>query len=139
MSEKMPETLREKIALNPFQGDFKRILCVCSGGILRSPTAAWVLGQEPYNANTRAAGTKDYALIPVDHDLLNWADEIVVMEHHHQAAVIALWNDASVKRSGFYPKDEMAPVKVLNIPDIYAYREPELIARIKRSYDKETK
>ena len=41
---------------NPFQKDYKRVLCVCSAGLLRSPTAAYVLSQAPYNYNTRAAG-----------------------------------------------------------------------------------
>ena len=41
---------------NRYQGEYKRVLCVCSAGLLRSPTAALVLSQEPYNFNTRAAG-----------------------------------------------------------------------------------
>jgi len=33
----------------------------------------FVLSQEPYNYNTRAAGiVDDYALVPVDEVLLNW-------------------------------------------------------------------
>ena len=40
---------------NPWQGDAKRVLCVCSAGLLRSPTAAKVLYDE-YGYNTRAAG-----------------------------------------------------------------------------------
>jgi predicted protein tyrosine phosphatase len=63
---------------NRFQGGRNRVLCVCSAGMLRSPTIAWVLSNEPYGFNTRAAGISDeYALIPVDEVLLSWADEIV--------------------------------------------------------------
>ena len=63
---------------NRWQGKYKRVLCICSAGLLRSPTAAFVLSQEPYNYNTRAAGlTKEFALIPVDEVLLNWAQEVV--------------------------------------------------------------
>lgn len=40
---------RLAIARNGYQGSYKRVLTVCSGGVLRAPTAAWVLGQEPYN------------------------------------------------------------------------------------------
>jgi predicted protein tyrosine phosphatase len=66
---------------NPAQGPAKKVLCVCSAGLLRSPTAAWVLGNPPFNFNTRAAGLmEEYALIPVDDVLLTWADEIVTME-----------------------------------------------------------
>lgn len=61
---------------NPNQGDYKRMLCVCSAGLLRSPTTAYVLSQAPYNYNTRAAGlVADFALIPVDEVLLRWAEE----------------------------------------------------------------
>ena len=56
---------------NRYQGDYKRVLCVCSAGLLRSPTAALVLAQDPYNYNTRAVGvTQDFALVPVDRVLL---------------------------------------------------------------------
>ena len=65
---------------NHFQGKDKRVLCVCSAGLLRSPTAAFVLQRE-FGYNTRAAGlTTEFALIPVDEVLLEWADEVVVME-----------------------------------------------------------
>lgn len=43
-------------ASNKFQGSYKRVLCVCSAGLLRSPTAALVLSKDPYNFNTRACG-----------------------------------------------------------------------------------
>jgi predicted protein tyrosine phosphatase len=65
---------------NPHQGKAKKVLCLCSAGLLRSPTAANVLHRE-LGYNTRAAGTvKDYALIHADEALLLWADEIVCME-----------------------------------------------------------
>ena len=52
---------------NGFQGKFRRALCVCSAGLLRSPTLAEILSQAPYNFNTRAVGiTKEFALIPID-------------------------------------------------------------------------
>lgn len=67
-------------ARNEFQGEYKRVLCVCSAGLLRSPTTAVVLSSEPYNFNTRAAGlVREFALVPVDKVLLFWADEIVCM------------------------------------------------------------
>ncbi len=76
---------RKRNSGNPYQGEFKRVLCVCSAGLLRSPTAAMVLSQDPFNFNTRAAGiVPNYALIPVDEVLLEWADEIVCMELEHK-------------------------------------------------------
>ena len=45
----------------------ERVLCVCTGGILRSATASAILAGEPYNFNTRAVGVdKRYALVAVD-------------------------------------------------------------------------
>ena len=40
---------------NRFQGNFKRVLYVCSAGLLRSPTLAEILSQAPYNFNTRGS------------------------------------------------------------------------------------
>lgn len=65
---------------NMYQTNAKRVLCVCSAGLLRSPTVANVLHQI-YGYNTRAAGIfAEFALIPVDEVLLQWADEIVFVE-----------------------------------------------------------
>ena len=48
---------------NPYQGTSKRVLCVCSAGLLRSPTIAWILSNPPFNFNTRAAGVSlEYVL-----------------------------------------------------------------------------
>jgi predicted protein tyrosine phosphatase len=106
---------------NPNQGEFKKVLCLCSAGLLRSPTAAFVLSQEPFNYNTRAAGVNDeYALIPLDDALLAWADEIVVMEKWQFDVISA--------------KTEK-PVLMLGIPDRFRYRDPELIDLIKKNYE----
>ena len=108
---------------NKYQGDFKRVLCICSGGILRSPTTAVVLSQPPYNYNTRAAGTdQEFALVPVDDVLIEWTDEIVCMEKEHEEAL----------RSKF--KIE-APIYVLGIEDRYPYRDPLLISLITQNYN----
>src|SRR5277367_2602756 len=96
MSEKMPETERGYVARNPHQGTYKRVLCVCTGGILRSPTAAVILAAEPFNFNTRSAGTDSFALIQVDKVLVDWADEVVCMEAKHQAAVDKLGAKKSI-------------------------------------------
>lgn len=112
---------------NPFQGKFHKVLCVCSAGCLRSPTAALVLSQEPYNFNTRAAGTyEDIAIVPVTDTLLEWADEIVCMEEHHANSVISHLQYLHLDK----------PVKVLGIPDNYGYRDPVLMEFIKKAYDR---
>ncbi len=108
---------------NPYQGTSKRVLCVCSGGLLRSPTIAWVLSNDPYNFNTRSCGTSDeYALNVIDDVLVNWADEIVCADIDHYRYV---------------DKHYYSAIKViinLRIPDIYGYRDPELVELIKERY-----
>ena len=112
---------------NRYQGKYKRVLCVCSAGLLRSPTAALVLSQEPYNFNTRAAGLDEaFALIPVDRVLIEWADEIVTMTS----------DQAEEIRNRL---EEEKPIVVLNIDDNYRYRDPELVNLIRESYDNHTK
>ena len=108
---------------NPNQGFYKKVLCVCSAGLLRSPTLAWVLSNDPYNYNTRAAGVnKDYALVPLDDVLLNWADEVVFVEQDVYDLAKQLFNL------------EVLNTKVLNVPDIYRFRDPKLVEIIMEQY-----
>lgn len=104
---------------NPYQGSAAKILCVCSAGLLRSPTAANVLHKE-MGYNTRACGTAtDHALIPIDDVLCQWADEIVCMEQRHADAIDDRWADK---------------VTVLDIPDDYSYMDEELQKLILEKY-----
>lgn len=108
-------------ARNSYQGHWKRVLCVCSAGLLRSPTIAWVLSNEPYNCNVRAAGAvEEYALIPVDEALIAWADEIVCAGEDH-AKHCATFNIGATNK----------PVHCLNIPDQFGFRDPKLVQIIK--------
>lgn len=117
---------RKSNSTNPYQGKFKKVLCVCSAGLLRSPTAAMVLSQEPYNFNTRAVGAdKEFALIPLDEVLVGWADEIVCLNQDHADAVISIMLTYKLKKK----------IVVLDVPDSYAYRDPELVNAIKIKYD----
>lgn len=108
---------------NHFQTPAKRVLCVCSAGLLRSPTVANVLHQE-YEFNTRAAGANnEYALIRVDNVLLEWADEIVCVEKE-VADDLRYAHDLGTKR-----------VIVLALPDKFPWNDPELRYLIKKQYD----
>lgn len=99
---------------NPFQGKRKRVLAVCSAGLLRSPTIAWILSNPPFDFNTRACGiTKEYALIPFDECLAFWADEIVVVEQYMKDEVLKV--------------NKHAIVHVIDTPDQYECRSQELI------------
>ena len=106
---------------NDHQGKYKRVLCVCSAGLLRSPTAALILSTDPFNFNTRSAGIEDsYALIPVDIVLLVWADEIICMDNDQARRVRKMMEDA--------PYGNFTDiVHVLNCPDNFGYRNPQLM------------
>lgn len=99
---------RQSVIANPYQGKYKRVLCVCSGGVLRSPTAALMLSLPGFDCNTRAAGTEDYALVKVDEALIIWAQEIVCMTEDHELKLKALLDLYRRKR----------PIVCLNIPEI---------------------
>lgn len=114
-------------ASNRFQmsNKYKRVLCICSAGLLRSPTAAWLLGQAPWNHNTRAAGlTPEFALIPVDQVLLEWAQEIVCMTQEQTDAVTEMLKQL----------DLPTPVLNLNVPDNFGYRDSVLVDLITTAY-----
>jgi len=106
---------------NIYQGADKRVLCVCSAGLLRSPTIARVLAEE-YNYNTRAAGIiEEYALIAVDDVLVEWADEIVVAEKWMGDEILSKFPKATTFIS-------------LDLPDIYTRMDPTLVRMIKERY-----
>lgn len=109
---------------NGYQTEAKRVLCVCSAGLLRSPTTANVLHRE-YGFNTRAAGiSEEYALILVDQALIAWADEIVWVERHVYDEGLHEWSDMIKHKRNI----------VLDIPDQYEWNNPELRAIIKKQY-----
>ena len=110
---------------NSYQGDYKRVLTVCSANMLRSPTIALVLSMPPYDYNTRSAGTHSFALIPVTEELLFWADEIVCADTEHALTIRDRLMELNLDK----------PVVNLRIPDNYEYRNPELIMMIRRRYD----
>tara|TARA_R110000850_G_scaffold88857_1_gene190644 strand:- start:57 stop:416 length:360 start_codon:yes stop_codon:yes gene_type:complete len=92
---------------NPHQGDAIKALCVCSAGLLRSPTIAKYLTSKGYN--TRACGTsQEYALVPLSEALLFWADEIHVVKEQED-----------VIRSFVEEYGTEVKVVVLDIPDSY--------------------
>ena len=114
---------------NPYQGKRKRVLCVCSAGLLRSPTAAWILSNPPFDFNTRAVGTTtEFALIPLESSHIAWADEIVVMEQYQADIVKEMQQLLDDSSHGFnFANNVDKPVHVLTVPDVYGYREPELV------------
>lgn len=113
----------KSVIYNPYQGMDKKVLFVCSAGILRSATAARIYGRK---YNTRCAGTGlQYALIPLNEILMDWADEIVFV------------NSYNYDQAGFY--FDLVPytdkIKVLDIPDEYEHMDPRLIDHFYQQYE----
>lgn len=114
-------------ASNRYQGKYKRVLAVCSGGLLRSPTIAHTLAAEPYNYNTRSVGTDpDYALNILDQVLLEWADEVVCADVEHEVEVQRRLTDTGITGK---------PVVCLKLPDVYPYRDRKLVHLIQKRYN----
>jgi len=112
-------TMRNRLAntKNQFQGEAKKVLCVCSAGLLRSPTTANVLHRE-FGYNTRAAGvSEEYGLIIVDQALLHWADEIVTMEADHFTRIQDMLDAFDLRKKDLF---------CLQVPDAYDYMNPKL-------------
>lgn len=109
---------------NSYQGTDKRLLFVCSAGLLRSATGANYYGKKGYN--TRSCGSEDYALIPISSNLIHWADDIIFVNKE---------NLASVKRTFNKHPDLLKLIEdkkiVLDIPDCYNYNHKKLIQSFK--------
>ena len=111
---------------NDYQGSRKRILCVCSAGLLRSPTAAVILSQDPWNFNTRAVGIeKNWALIPIDEVLIEWADEFVCMNQNQEEKI----------KDMLKPNDARK-VHCLHIEDEFDYMNVVLVDAMKEEFHK---
>jgi len=112
---------------NLAQGQTKKVLTVCSAGLLRSATLANFLVKE-YGYNVRNCGTVDaYALIPISEALVLWADEIVFVNRENFKHVES---DLNLVLNG-----DLSKVKVLNIEDSYDFNSPKLIEICRKQYE----
>lgn len=124
--EGLPETKTAEIFKmtapysNPYQGTDKRLLFVCSAGLLRSATGANLYAKKGYN--TRGCGSETYALIPLSMNLIKWADHIFFVNPENFES--AKW---TFDEYPAYLEELTRKSKVLNIPDNYAYNDPQLI------------
>lgn len=114
----------EKLAVeNPHQTNTMRVLCVCSVGMLRSPTLANLLHKE-FGLNTRSCGVEvDYALVPISTALLKWADQIVFVDFSSYSTFI---NDDHNQAFLDSLKKVGTNVKVLSVPDDYDWNDKVL-------------
>ena len=92
------------------------VLFVCSQNRLRSPTAENVFADR-VDIETSSAGTNHDAENPIDAEQIGWADLIVAMERTHR--------DKLQKRFRVAIKDKR--IVCLDIPDDYAFMDPDLI------------
>ncbi|MBN3789485.1 low molecular weight protein tyrosine phosphatase family protein [Burkholderia sp. Ac-20353] len=98
-----------------------RVLFICSRNRLRSPTAEAVFAQWP-GIETDSAGLAPDAQARVSREQIAWAEIIFVMERTHKARLSKQFGaDLKSKR-----------IVCLDIPDRYAYMQPELIALLER-------
>ena len=117
---------REGVVKNPYQGTDKKVLFVCSMGILRSATGSRIYG---HKYNTRSAGTWAEALIPLSNQLMAWADEIVFVNSHNYEQVKQFMAEE------FVDIDKDFNIKVLDIPDSYPHMHPKLIKAFEEQYE----
>ena len=115
---------KEGAANNPFQGKDKKVVFVCSMGILRSATAARMYAGK---YNTRSAGTYDEALIQLSPILVAWANELVFVNKEN-------FNMFQGRFEGDVP-DALA-IKVLDIPDCYEHMHPKLVEAFNVQYER---
>jgi predicted protein tyrosine phosphatase len=126
----MQQTLSDKIrqckdgvVKNPYQGKDKKVVFVCSMGILRSATGARLYA---HKYNTRTAGTYPDALVPLSPVLVAWADELVFVNKENYLSFTK-----NIDRELF----EDLNIKVLNIPDCYPHMDPKLIETFNEQYE----
>jgi predicted protein tyrosine phosphatase len=94
----------------------EQLLFICSRNQWRSPTAANFFRNSQFYV-AKSAGTSDKARIKLTANLLNWADQIFVMEKRHAAIIQQNYPDSIGDRS----------IVTLHISDDYQYMDPELI------------
>ena len=105
---------------NPYQGNYPRVLFVCSAGLLRSATGATVGSRMGYN--TRNCGTEHYALIPLSANLIAWAEKIYfVNEYNLLSAIETFEHNPEIL--------DMLEAKsvTLDLEDKYDYMSPTLV------------
>jgi predicted protein tyrosine phosphatase len=93
----------------------KRVLFICSQNKLRSPTAELVFATRT-DLEVDSAGTNQDAENPLTGELVAWAEVIFVMEKTHRA-----------KLSKRFKRHLKARVICLDIPDDYAFMDPDLV------------
>ncbi|QXT35035.1 low molecular weight protein tyrosine phosphatase family protein [Sphingomonas sanguinis] len=101
----------------PRPSSITNVLFICSQNRLRSPTAEQLFASRR-DLEVSSAGTNNDAENPLTAELVTWADVIVVMEKTHRTKVQKRFRKALNSKR----------LICLDIPDHYAFMDPELIA-----------
>lgn len=99
----------------------RKVLFVCSRNRLRSPTAEAIFSAVE-GIEVSSAGTAPDAECPLCAELVEWADDIFVMERRHKNLI----------QSRFGPIVKRKHVVSLDIADVFGYMQPELIELLQR-------
>lgn len=98
------------------------LLFICSKNQWRSPTAEALFVNHPDHI-ARSAGTSEQARVRVSQKLVDWADLIFVMERRHRAIL--------QERFTLLEKQ----IEVLDIPDVYAFGDEELVCILRETLE----
>ncbi|PKM28495.1 MAG: phosphotyrosine protein phosphatase [Gammaproteobacteria bacterium HGW-Gammaproteobacteria-12] len=98
-----------------------RALFICSRNRLRSPTAERVFADWP-DIETDSAGLAPDAEVRVSAEQLDWATLIFVMEKNQRSKLTRQYRAVLAGKR----------VICLDIPDDYAYMQPELVSLLQR-------
>lgn len=90
----------------------------------RSPTGEAIY-RNVDGIQARSAGTESAARITVNGEMLDWADVIFVMEHHHKKRLLEEYRGLLADKE----------IVVMDIPDEYRYMNMELISMIGTTVD----
>ncbi len=97
------------------------LLFICSRNRLRSPTAEQVFAAWP-GVETASAGLAPDADEPCTDELVEWADIVFVMERVHRTRL----------QKRFRKNLKSTRVVCLDIPDDYAFMQPELVTLLEK-------
>jgi predicted protein tyrosine phosphatase len=93
-----------------------RVLFLCRQNRMRSPTAERVFCKRP-DLDVRSAGTATDALARVNRQMLDWADQIFIMDDQQRKAL----------ERRFRGHPALARLICLDIPDDFTFLQPELV------------
>lgn len=86
---------------------------------MRSSSAETIYAEKGYAV--KSAGTENEAKVPLNSELICWADLIFVMEEKQKVILNSVYGDSSKNKR----------IIILDVPDNYYYMEPELVELIR--------